>query len=215
MSIYDSKCNNTREIKHSSEFFKISKVFVELHYFEMWENSADLYLEYLKGGSLYDEMLGLNKAGKKFERIYILFQFRNLSYALAMAHARFRAHRDIKPANIFLTAAKFMKIGDFGSSKNTTEDKSTFIRGTEKYMPEYYQKMEKIKERGEEHHRNSDIYGFGLTLLECLLGASIKEKPGIDKLPNNNELDQRYIQLFSRMIIEEDTFQITMKEIHE
>ena len=38
MSIYDSKCNNTREIKHSSEFFKISKVFVELHYFEMWEN---------------------------------------------------------------------------------------------------------------------------------------------------------------------------------
>ncbi|KAF7843439.1 putative LRR receptor-like serine/threonine-protein kinase [Senna tora] len=76
-------------------------------------------------------------------------------------------HRDIKPQNILLNENMRAKLGDFGLSRifsNETDTHiSTVIAGTFGYLdPEYYL-SNKLNEK-------SDIYSFGIVLLEILTG---------------------------------------------
>ena len=74
-------------------------------------------------------------------------------------------HRDIKPSNILISSTGVIKLSDFGVSgklANTIGIATTFA-GTLTYMS-----PERI--RGGEHSTNSDVWSFGLSLLECALG---------------------------------------------
>uniref|UniRef100_A0A7N2LLQ6 Protein kinase domain-containing protein n=1 Tax=Quercus lobata TaxID=97700 RepID=A0A7N2LLQ6_QUELO len=75
-------------------------------------------------------------------------------------------HRDVKTANILVNEKLQAKIADFGFSKFFTEGQShlsTAIVGTMGYLdPEYYT-SNRLTER-------SDVYSFGIVLLELITG---------------------------------------------
>lgn len=86
--------------------------------------------------------------------------------ALSYIHKELHVvHRDIKPSNILLNSLGIIKLSDFGVSgqlKNTIGIATTFA-GTLTYMS-----PERIQGGG--HSTNSDVWSFGLSLLECALG---------------------------------------------
>jgi tRNA A-37 threonylcarbamoyl transferase component Bud32 len=88
-----------------------------------------------------------------------------LADALAYAHARKVIHRDIKPGNVMVLPDGQVKLMDFGMAKalEIHRDRSLYICGTPDYMsPE--------QEAGYDLTPGTDIYSFGLLLMECLLG---------------------------------------------
>ncbi|GKA88575.1 kinase-like domain, phloem protein 2-like protein, partial [Tanacetum coccineum] len=78
-------------------------------------------------------------------------------------------HRDIKSDNILLGDNWKAKIADFGLSKfhPANQDASTFIAstiaGTYMYLDPEYEKDSKL-------NKKSDIYSFGVMMLEILTG---------------------------------------------
>ncbi|KAJ2158704.1 MAP kinase kinase (MEK) [Coemansia sp. RSA 552] len=72
-------------------------------------------------------------------------------------------HRDIKPSNILLNSLGFIKICDFGISKEMVSSIANTFVGTASYMsPE--------RMNGGSYTVKSDIWSLGLTLMELALG---------------------------------------------
>ncbi|KAJ1734279.1 MAP kinase kinase (MEK) [Coemansia biformis] len=72
-------------------------------------------------------------------------------------------HRDIKPSNILLNSLGFIKICDFGISKEMVSSIANTFVGTASYMsPE--------RMNGGSYTVKSDIWSLGLTLMELVLG---------------------------------------------
>ena len=112
-----------------------------------------------------------------------------------------------------MSQRQLMKIGDFGISNITTDERPTTVKGTEDYMPKYYIDMKVIQDKKDHHFKNLDIYGFGLTFLEALLGRKIADSTH-NVFNKDIQLESEYLEFFKRMIIETDNFHITMGEIH-
>ncbi|XP_042441587.1 serine/threonine-protein kinase-like protein CCR4 [Zingiber officinale] len=73
-------------------------------------------------------------------------------------------HRDIKSSNILLDEEWTAKVADFGLSLTSPEDEGSIAAGTVGYMdPEYY-RLRRLTEK-------SDIYSFGVVLLELVTGC--------------------------------------------
>lgn len=81
-------------------------------------------------------------------------------------------HRDIKPTNLLVNSAGMVKIADFGVSgnlKSTFDAKSTYV-GTALYMSvKTRNKPERFT--GNDYLFDTDIWSFGLTILECAIGV--------------------------------------------
>jgi hypothetical protein len=95
-----------------------------------------------------------------------------IASALVRLHANAIIHRDIKPANVLISSGGAAKLADFGISRlegNTSLTATGFMIGTAGYLsPEQV--------RGQGAQLSSDIYAFGLVMLEALTGQ--REFPG-------------------------------------
>jgi serine/threonine protein kinase len=125
-------------------------------------------MEYIDGGTLYtlwDEQPGMDLL--RFMDVMI-----QVAAAMAAAHRASIVHRDIKPANIFLLERDgrhdLVKIADFGLSKLMTSTADHFTQsGIILATPPY---MSPEQATGEPIDGRSDIYSFGVTMWEMLVG---------------------------------------------
>ena len=104
-----------------------------------------------------------------------------IAAAIEAAHERGIVHRDLKPGNVMITAARAVKVLDFGLAKGGAIEAASatdlsasptmalsatgagVILGTASYMsPE--------QARGQSVDRRTDVWAFGCVLFECLAG---------------------------------------------
>ena len=137
------------------------------------DGAVNMVLEYMDGGTVA-ECINIRGAMPEF---VVGKMAAYLLPALLYIHKELHiVHRDIKPSNILLNSAGNIKLSDFGVSgklANTIGIATTFA-GTLTYMsPERIQ--------GGEHSTTSDVWSFGLSLLECALGHFPFLTPDEDK----------------------------------
>jgi mitogen-activated protein kinase kinase 1 len=127
------------------------------------DGTLSFVLEFMDKGTLADltqqvKIIPENILGKlTFEML------KGLNYLHKKLHL---IHRDIKPQNILINSKGQIKITDFGVSgeiANTVALAKTFV-GTVKYMS-----PSRIK--GLKHSAKSDIWSFGLVVLEAAIGT--------------------------------------------
>jgi tRNA A-37 threonylcarbamoyl transferase component Bud32 len=134
--------------------------------FDVGDAGGRLYmiLEFLEGDTLEADLM--KQSGRGLAPRDVARMAAELASALEYAHERKVIHRDLKPGNIMILPDRHTKLMDFGMAKalEVHRDRSLYICGTPDYMsPE--------QETGLDLTAATDIYSFGLVLLESLLGA--------------------------------------------
>ncbi|KAK3429199.1 hypothetical protein EUGRSUZ_E00615 [Eucalyptus grandis] len=157
---YMSEVKSLSQLRH--------KNLVQLEGYCHEANRFALVYEFIGGGSLEDHLFKPEKFlewGKRYEIA------RGLASALHYLHEEYHdhecvIHRDIKSSNIMLTEKFVAKLGDFGLARlvdHARGQKTTEKMGTLGYAaPEYHRTGKASKQ--------SDIYSFGVVLLEIVCG---------------------------------------------
>ncbi len=132
----------------------------------------------------------------------VLYVLRQLADALAYAHSRKVVHRDIKTANTMWTAAKQVKIMDFGLAKLMEEvrNATTLVSGTPFYMsPE--------QTLGRDVDHRTDLYSLGVTLFELATGQLPFRKGNVPyhhvhtPPPDPREINPRVPEALAKIIL--------------
>ena len=168
-----------------------------------------LILEYVAGGTLRDL---LDRQGK-LSLDLILSIGLELADALTRAHHLGIVHRDLKPANILLTEEGSVRLGDFGVAYLTGQGQrltqAGAVMGTAAYLsPEAC--------LGEELDARSDIWSFGVILVEMVTGknpfagssftatvSSVIHKPLPDLRPHRPDAPEQLFDLIEQMLTRE------------
>lgn len=143
---------------------------VVVYYDAFYNNGViSILLEYMNEGSLSDLVKRVGRIPEPFLAGISKQVLQGLDF---LHHNRHIIHRDIKPSNLLVNQFGEVKISDFGISApvlNSMEQRNTFV-GTCTYMsPERLS----VKQYG----FASDIWSFGVTLLECALGRFPYQHP--------------------------------------
>lgn len=147
------------------------------------ENEPFAVFEFVEGQTLKDLILeknGLTAAETGFLMGQVLD-------ALASAHAKGVIHRDLKPHNIMVTqtgARSYVKVLDFGigafASGFRSNDYRSLTLTQEVVGTPAYCAPEQL--RGEPSTPRSDLYSWGLIVLECLTGQPVVQGNGVAEL---------------------------------
>lgn len=128
-----------------------------------YQNDAfSIILEYMDGGSLLD-LLKIVKTIPEDHLAAICKQVVKGLYYLH--HEKHVIHRDLKPSNLLINHRGEVKITDFGVSAIIT---STSAQANTKIGTYYYMAPERFSEVS--YGSRSDIWSFGLVVLECATG---------------------------------------------
>eukprot|EP01099_Mayorella_cantabrigiensis_P007206 TRINITY_DN627_c1_g1_i1.p1 TRINITY_DN627_c1_g1~~TRINITY_DN627_c1_g1_i1.p1 ORF type:complete len:443 (-),score=63.24 TRINITY_DN627_c1_g1_i1:404-1732(-) len=125
-----------------------------------------LVTEYLQGGSLSENIVGMKTKGDRIEIPLFLKIASDISKGMLCLHTERIIHRDLKSANILVSSlsidvAVCVKVADFGISTAHVNDREhTRYQGTFSYMaPEVFSGSYTPK---------VDVYSFGMILWEML-----------------------------------------------
>ena len=165
---------------------------------------AYLAMEFVDGRSL-SEILK-DDGPLPFEAVWALML--RVTAGLTAAHQRGIIHRDVSPDNIIVPSGDVSraKIIDFGIARSTLLSEGTVI-GSGFAGKQNYVSPEQVGLFGGEVTAKSDIYSFGLVLVQALTGQAldmggsqvqIVEKRR--KLPDLGMIDMRFRQLLVRML---------------
>ncbi|PHU24855.1 hypothetical protein BC332_03187 [Capsicum chinense] len=137
------------------------------------EKGLFLVYKYVSGGSLERYLHGKKRGGKGVPALPWSARYKvavGIAESIGYLHngtERCVVHRDIKPSNILLSSKKKPKLCDFGLATWTPAPSVPFlcktVKGTFGYLaPEYFQHG-KVSDK-------TDVYAFGVVLLELLTG---------------------------------------------
>ncbi len=139
--------------------------------FALEEIEGELFIatEFIDGRTLGDDM----RAGYRPSDDEILRTARELSAALAAAHAAGIVHRDLKPDNVMRARDGRLKILDFGLARSQSSEKgagATFATrpGVLIGTPGYIAPEQLAGERGD---ARADVYAFGVLMYEYAAGS--------------------------------------------
>ncbi|CAI9110585.1 OLC1v1010638C1 [Oldenlandia corymbosa var. corymbosa] len=152
------------------------------------EEGLYLVYKYVSGGSLERYLHEKRRGSKGGPALPWSVRYRvavGIAEAISYLHngtERCIVHRDIKPSNILLSSRKTPKLCDFGLATWTPAPSVPFlcktVKGTFGYLaPEYFQHG-KVSDK-------TDVYAFGVVLLELLTGRKpieSKRGPGEENL---------------------------------
>lgn len=157
----------TREARTTSKLEHDNIITVSA--FGIWQGRPYLVMEYLEGESL----ASLLKRKGKLDPTWCRQHFAALADALAYAHEQGVVHRDVKPSNI-IVCEKGLKLIDFGIARIMNPDASgskerlTAV-GSAIGSPLYMSPEQCL---GADADKQSDIYGLGCVMYECLSGQA-------------------------------------------
>lgn len=138
--------------------------YVVVCYQSFYDNGAvSIILEYMDGGSVADFLQKVKSIPEPYLAAICKQVLKGLLY---LHHEKHIIHRDLKPSNLLINHRGEVKITDFGVSTilaSTSGQANTFV-GTYNYMS-----PERIT-GGQSYGYASDIWSFGLVLLECATG---------------------------------------------
>ena len=134
---------------------------VKLHYSFIQGSKLYFLLEYCEGGELYLRLRQIGPLAEPAAR----FCAACVVLALECLHKNKILYRDLKPENVLIDAAGFLKLADFGLSKDLGSDSSAkSFCGTLEYLaPEIF--------RGEHYGAPADWWALGCLVFEMLAGA--------------------------------------------
>lgn len=132
--------------------------------FDLVENETGMWIamELVPGGSLDHR---LDEARPSLDESLSLAA--DMADALAHAHAQGVVHRDFKPHNVLLTPEGRPKIMDFGLAKIAREGPKLTQVGAIMGSPAY---MSPEQASGGEADQRADVYAFGVTLFQMVVG---------------------------------------------
>ena len=146
------------------------------------EGSISIAMEYMDVGAITDIM---EVCGKIPETILSVITEQVLQGFYYLHKKRHLIHRDVKPNNILMNSKGEFKITDFGVSSELEDSKAdcgTFV-GTVMYMsPE--------RLGGEKYSYESDIWSFGLTIMELATGRFPYNDDDDDNSEKKNKIRQ-------------------------
>mmetsp|Transcript_41590 Transcript_41590/g.57986 ORF Transcript_41590/g.57986 Transcript_41590/m.57986 type:complete len:344 (+) Transcript_41590:304-1335(+) len=134
---------------------------VQLHYAFQTEDKLYMILEYVYGGELFFHL----KSSGRFTAARSKFYAASLTLVLAHLHSFDIVYRDLKPENILIDESGFIKVTDFGLSKELVdpeEGTQTFCGTPEYIAPEVV--------KGQKHNKAVDWWSLGTLLFEMLAG---------------------------------------------
>ncbi|KAL2945206.1 Mitogen-activated protein kinase kinase 2 [Bienertia sinuspersici] len=129
----------------------------------VYQNEAfSIILEFMDGGSLLDLLKKVKTIPEEYLSAICKQVVRGLCYLHREKHI---IHRDLKPSNLLINHRGEVKITDFGVSAMVA---STSAQANTKIGTCYYMAPERFIE--ETYGAKSDIWSFGLVVLECATG---------------------------------------------
>jgi serine/threonine protein kinase len=150
---------------------------IKCHFFRTIDDNLAIFSEYASGGSLADYI----RRKPSMEMREILDIAIQSAAGLLTAHRHGVVHQDVKPANILLTPEGHVKITDFGlagvftpkktgPSNDLAAQESTGELTLPRGMTLAYCSYEQAA--GEKIDYRTDIWSWGLTVLELLCGSA-------------------------------------------
>jgi len=135
-----------------------------------------LVSEWMEKGSLRSRMMELSTTE-------LYFMSLGIASGLAYLHSRNVIHADLKSDNVLVSSTGTPLLTDFGISKlqssSTTGYNTETIRGSTRWLAcEFFEISDNDDEPPPTHNEKTDVWSFGMTILELLSGdvpyASIK-----------------------------------------
>eukprot|EP00933_Yihiella_yeosuensis_P022119 TRINITY_DN17418_c0_g1_i1.p1 TRINITY_DN17418_c0_g1~~TRINITY_DN17418_c0_g1_i1.p1 ORF type:complete len:383 (-),score=50.87 TRINITY_DN17418_c0_g1_i1:46-1194(-) len=133
------------------------------YFWEFQSQSLFIVLEYAKRGDLHSELQARKQIGQHFTDEEVCDICGQILLGLAHIHSKGIVHRDIKSLNLFLTDTGMVKLGDFGVSRQMS-DQTMFLNSF--YGTPLYLSPEIIE--GRSYSWSTDIWSVGVVVYELL-----------------------------------------------
>lgn len=183
------------------------------------EDSLYMVMEMCKKGVVMK--VGLEEQADPYEDEQCRCWFRDLILGIEYLHAQGIVHRDIKPDNCLVTGGDVLKVVDFGVSEMFAKDSDMFTAksaGSPAFLPPELC----VVKHGDVSGKATDIWSMGVTLYCLRYGRLPFEKSSIFELYESirndvvvceNEADERFKDLISRLLEKDPAKRISMPEL--
>ncbi|XP_051126963.1 serine/threonine-protein kinase STY13-like [Andrographis paniculata] len=162
------------------------------------EPTLMIITELMRGGTLQKYLWSV-RPNRLDLKVSIRFALK-ISQAMEYLHQNRIIHRDLKPSNLLLTEDhKKIKIADFGSAREVSDDEMTVEVGTYRWMAPEMFNVDGLRPGAKKHYDHRvDVYSFAMVLWELLTNrtpfkgrdnilvayaAAMNRRPSVDDIP--------------------------------